>query len=83
MLVEVLIDQNTRASGYASSEENIKKSITEVEDQIATLQTQFNQISDEKLQSQLKQVNDQIKTLQDQISKPHHYTIASNPVPLK
>jgi polysaccharide biosynthesis transport protein len=69
MLVEVLIDQNTRASGYASTEENIKKSITEVEDQIATLQTQFNQISDEKLQSQLKQINDQITTLQDQISK--------------
>jgi len=69
MLVEVLIDQNTRASGYASTEEKIKKSITEVEDQIATLQTQFNQISDEKLQSQLKQVNDQITTLQDQISK--------------
>ena len=69
MLVEVLIDQNTQASGYASTEENIKKSITEVEDQIAALQTQFNQISDEKLQSKLKQVNDQITTLQDQISK--------------
>src|SRR3990172_3257631 len=69
MLVQVLIDKNTQASGYASTEENIKKSITEVEDQIATLQTQFNQFSDEKLQSQLKQVNDQITTLQDQISK--------------
>jgi capsular exopolysaccharide synthesis family protein len=69
MLVEVLIDQNSRASGYASTEENIKQSITEVEDQIADLQTQLNQISNEKLQSQLKQVNDQIATLQNQISK--------------
>src|SRR3990172_85494 len=69
MLVQVLIDKNNQASGYASTEENIKKSITQVKDQIATLQTEFNQISDEKLQSQLKQVNDQITTLQDQISK--------------
>jgi capsular polysaccharide biosynthesis protein len=28
MLVQVLIDKNTQASGYASTEENIKKSIT-------------------------------------------------------
>ena len=69
MLVQVLIDKNTQASGYASTEENIKQNISQVEDQIATLQTQFNRISDEKLQSQLKQVNDQITTLQDQISK--------------
>jgi succinoglycan biosynthesis transport protein ExoP len=69
MLVDVLIDQNTQASGYASTEENIKQSITQVESQISTLQTQFNQISDEKLQAQLKQVNDQITTLQDQVSK--------------
>ena len=68
MLVEVLIDQNTQASGYALTEENIKQSITQVESQISTLQTQFNQISDEKLQGQLKQVNDQITTLQDEIS---------------
>ena len=69
MLVDVLIDQNTQASGYTSTEENIKQSITQVESQISTLQTQFNQISDEKLQAQLKQVNDQITTLQDQVSK--------------
>jgi uncharacterized protein involved in exopolysaccharide biosynthesis len=69
MLVEVLIDQNTQASDYASTEENIKKSITQVEDQISTLQTQITQISAEKLQSQLKQVNDQITNLQDEILK--------------
>jgi succinoglycan biosynthesis transport protein ExoP len=69
MLVEVLIDQNTQASGYVSTEASLKDRISQVEDQISTLQTQFNQISDEKLQSQLKQVNDQITTLQDQISK--------------
>jgi len=69
MLVEVLIDQNTQASGYTTTEANIKKNITEVEGQISTLQNQFNQLSDEKLQGQLKQVNDQITTLQDQISK--------------
>ena len=69
MLVQVLIDKITQASDYASTEENIKQNISEVEDQIATLQIQFNQISDEKLQSQLKQVKDQIATLQDQISK--------------
>jgi len=69
LLVQVLIDQNTQASGYASTEENIKKKITQVEDQISTLQTQFIQISDEKLQSQLKQINDQITILQDEIVK--------------
>jgi succinoglycan biosynthesis transport protein ExoP len=69
VLVEVLIDQNNQASGYASTEENIKKKITEVEGQITTLQTQFNQISDEKLQSQLKQINDQITPVQDEILK--------------
>src|SRR6266498_3391553 len=69
MLVQVLIDKNTQASGYGSTEENIKQNISQVEDQIAALQTQINQISDEKLQSQLKQVNDQITTLQNQISK--------------
>lgn len=68
-LVEVLIDQNTQAKGYASTEENLKKNIALVESQISTLQTQFNQISDERLQSQLKQVNGQITTLQDEISK--------------
>jgi capsular exopolysaccharide synthesis family protein len=69
MLVEVLIDQNTQASGYTTTEANIKQNITEVESQISTLQNQFNQLSDEKLQGQLKQVNDQITSLQDQISK--------------
>jgi succinoglycan biosynthesis transport protein ExoP len=69
MLVEVLIDQNTQASGYASTVENLKKNITQVEGQISSLQTKFNQISDERLQGQLKQVNDQITTLQDDIEK--------------
>jgi uncharacterized protein involved in exopolysaccharide biosynthesis len=69
MLVEVLIDQSTQASGYASTEENLKKNITQVEGQISTLQTQFNQISDKRLQDQLKQVNDQITALQDEIQK--------------
>ena len=69
MLVQVLVDQNTQASGYAATEESLKNRISQVEDQISTLQTQFNQISDEIIQSQLKQVNDQITTLQDQISK--------------
>jgi len=69
MLVQVLIDKTTQASGYAATEENIKQNISQVEDQIATLQTQFTQISDENLQNQLEQVNDQITTLQDQISK--------------
>jgi len=68
MLVVVLIDHNTQASGYVPTEENLKQNITEVEGQISTLQNQFNQLSDEKLQGQLKQVNDQIKALQDQIS---------------
>jgi uncharacterized protein involved in exopolysaccharide biosynthesis len=69
MLVEVLIDQNTQASGYASTEENLNKNITQVEGQISTLQTKFNQLSDERLQSQLKQVNAQITALQDDILK--------------
>ena len=69
MLVAVLIDHNTQVSGYASTEENIKKSITQAESQISTLQTQFNQISNEQLQGQLKQVNNQITTLQDEISQ--------------
>lgn len=69
MLVEVLIDQTTQASGYASTEASLKNRISQVQDQIATLQTQFNQISDETLQSQLKQVNDQLTSLQDQISQ--------------
>lgn len=69
MLVEVLIDQNTQAKGYASTEENLKKNIALVEGQISDLQTQFNQISDERIQGQLKQVNSQITTLQDEISK--------------
>jgi tyrosine-protein kinase len=69
MLVEVLIDQTTQGSGYASTEASLKNKISQVQDQISALQGQFNQISDEKLQSQLKQVNDQITTLQDQISK--------------
>lgn len=68
MLVEVLIDQNAQASGYATTEASLKDKISQVEDQISTLQGQFNQISDEKLQSQLKQINDQITTLQDQIT---------------
>lgn len=68
-MVDVLVDQNTQASGYASAEDNIKKNITEVQNQISTLQDQFNQLSDEKLQAQLTQVNDQITSLQDQISK--------------
>ena len=69
MLVEVLIDQSTQASGYASTEENIKQKITLVEGQISTTQAQFIQISDEKLQSQLKQINDQITVVQDEIVK--------------
>jgi len=68
-LVEVLIDQNTQASGYQSTEASLKNKISQIEDQISTLQTQFNQISDEKLQSQLGQVNDQIMSLQGEISK--------------
>ncbi|HEX9333428.1 MAG TPA: Wzz/FepE/Etk N-terminal domain-containing protein, partial [Anaerolineales bacterium] len=69
VLVQVLIDKNAQASGYASTEENINKNISQVEDQIATLQTQFNQISDETLQNQLKQVTDEITALQAQVSK--------------
>ena len=68
-LVEVLMDQNTQASGYAETEASLKNKISQVEDQISTLQTELNQISNEKLQSQLKQVNDQITTLQNEISK--------------
>jgi polysaccharide biosynthesis transport protein len=67
MLVKVLIDQTTQASGYMSTEEGLNKKITEVEDKISTLSTQYNQISDEILQGQLKQVNDQITTVQDDI----------------
>jgi len=67
-LVEVLMDKNGQASGYSSTEENIKKNLTQVEEQISSLQTQFNQISEEKNQGQLNQVNEQITTLQDQIS---------------
>jgi len=69
MLVEVLIDQNAQANIHASAEENLTKNITHIEDQISTLQTKINQISNEKLQSQLKQVNGQITTLQDEILK--------------
>lgn len=69
MLVKVLIDQNTQANARASTEENLTKNITQIEDQISILQNQINQISDEKLQSQLKQVNDQIATLQEEILK--------------
>lgn len=69
MLVEVLVDKNTQASGYAATEASLKNKISQVEEQISTFQTEFNQISDEKLQSQLKQVNDQITTLQSEISK--------------
>jgi succinoglycan biosynthesis transport protein ExoP len=69
MLVEVLIDKNTQASGYASTEENIKKTIAQVESQISSLQTQLIQISDEILQSQLKKINDQITIVQDEIVK--------------
>ena len=67
-LVDVLIDKNTQASSYASTEESIRKNITQVEGQISTLQSQFNQLSGEKIQTQLNQVNDQITALQDQIS---------------
>lgn len=68
-LVEVLIDQNAQANSHASTEENLTKNISQVEDQISALQTKINQISDEKLQSQLKQVNSQITTLQEEILK--------------
>jgi len=67
MLVEVLIDQNTQASIHASTEENLTKNITQIEDQISTLQAEINQVSDEKIQSQLKQVNGQITDLQEEI----------------
>jgi succinoglycan biosynthesis transport protein ExoP len=75
MLVEVLIEQNIRASGYGSTEENIKNKIDQVQVQIKTLQTQFNQISNETLQNQLKQINDRIKTLQDDIEKLNNESI--------
>ena len=67
-LVNVLIDKNTQSSSYASTEESIRKNITQVEGQISTLQSQFNQLSSEKIQTQLSQVNDQITALQNQIS---------------
>ena len=68
-MVEVLIDQNEQASGYAATEENIRQNIADVESQISTLQDQFNQLSEEQLQAQVTQVNDQIANLQDQVSK--------------
>ena len=64
-LVQVLIDQNTQAS----TEESIKKSMTEVEKQISTLQAQFDQIADQNVQGQLTKLNGQITAVQDQISK--------------
>ncbi len=67
-LVEVLIDQNSQANGYALTEDNINKMITQVEGQISTFQTQFNQISDENLQGQLQQANAEITTLQNDVS---------------
>lgn len=66
-LVEVLIDQNEQATGYQQTEDNLKKRISQIEDQISTIQSQFNQLTNDELQSQLKQVDEQIATLEVEI----------------
>jgi len=70
-LVTALILQNEEleASRYAASEESLQSQITQVETQIATLQSQLNKISSQNLQEQTTQAEAQIAALQLDINK--------------
>ncbi len=69
VLVKVLIDQNERmqSTQYATSEDNLKLQLQQVENQIATLQTQIAQASKESYNTQKTAIETQIKQLEDSI----------------
>lgn len=69
-LVTALILQNEEleASRYAASEESLQSQITQVEAQIASLQSQLDKISSQNLQEQTAQAEAQISALQQDIN---------------
>ncbi len=73
-LVNVLVERSASTDRYIATEENLKLRIAQIDDEISTLQVQYNQIVNNEVQivnnevqSQLKQVNEQITGLQDEI----------------
>ncbi len=70
LLVQILIEKNeTLVSGwYETSENSITEQLALVQEQMADLQVQINQINDTVIQEQLVQVNQQIDQLKTEIS---------------
>ncbi len=71
ILVQVLIDQNEMllAGRYALTEDSIQAQITQIENQIAQLGTEIENISTETVQEQLKQVETQIAAMQFEVTQ--------------
>jgi len=65
-LVMALIDQNEEleAGRYAASEESLQTQIKQVQEQITSLQSQIDKISNQNLQEQITQAETQIAALQ-------------------
>jgi polysaccharide biosynthesis transport protein len=67
-LVQVLAEQSEslQAGRYAAMESSLNTQIQQVEDQIMTLRTQFDKISQQEIQDQIANVDKQIQTLEDE-----------------
>jgi len=70
-LIDVFIEYNDAIQNnrFAESEQSLQTQITEIEAQIARLQTEMSQISEESLQTQQQEVEAQISELEVQIQQ--------------
>jgi succinoglycan biosynthesis transport protein ExoP len=70
-LVQVLIEQNEKiqTGRYTLTEQSIQAQITQVENQIASMGTEIENVSTETVQQQLKQVEDQIAVMQAEVTQ--------------
>ncbi len=70
-VVQVLIEHNEtiQTGQYAASEESLQEQITQVEEQIATLQADLDNISAKSLSEQIELVTEQMTPLQEEVTQ--------------
>lgn len=70
ILVEVLIEQNEtlQSSRYSSTEENIQAQVTQVEEQMNSIQLEVDKLTTKSFEDQLAEVQAQIAPLQEEVA---------------
>lgn len=70
-VVQVLIERNEtiQTGQYAASEESLQVQITQIEEQIALLQTDLDNISAKSLSEQLELITEQMEPLQEEVTQ--------------